>query len=61
MTFDELQLIVQSIAIAQRETQAMQQETQQIVRSIARGVQAMQEKALTNELKREEKKAAAVQ
>ena len=42
MTFDELQLIVQSIAIA-------------------RGVQAMQEKALTDELKREEKKAAAVQ
>ena len=42
MTFDELQLIVQSIAIA-------------------RGVQAMQEKALTDELKREEEKAAAVQ
>ena len=61
MTFDELQLIVQSIAIAQRESQAMQQETQQIVRSIARGVQAMQEKALTDELKREEEKAAAVQ
>ena len=38
MTFDELQLIVQSIAIAQRESQAMQQETQLLVQSIARGV-----------------------
>ena len=61
MTFDELQLIVQSITIAQQESQAMQQETQQIVRSIARGVQAMQEQALTDDLKREEEKAAAVQ
>ena len=61
MTFDELQLIVQSIAIAQRESQAMQQDTQLLVQSIARGVQAMQEKALTDELKREEEKAAAVQ
>ena len=34
MTFDELQLIVQSIAIAQRESQAMQL----LVQSIARGV-----------------------
>ena len=50
MTFDELQLIVQSIAIAQRESQAMQQDTQLLVQSIARGVQAMQEKALTDEL-----------
>lgn len=68
MTFDELQLIVQSGVISQREMQATQkeiqatmQETQQIVRSIARGVQAMQEKALTDELKREEEKAAAAQ
>ena len=61
MTFDELQLIVQSIAIAQRESQAMQQETQLLVQSIARGVQAMQEQALTDDLKREEEKAAAVQ
>ena len=36
MTFDELQLIVQSIAIAQRESQAMQQETQLLVQSIDR-------------------------
>ena len=68
MTFDELQLIVQAGVISQTEMQATQKEiqatmkeTQQIVRSIARGVQAMQEKALTDELKREEEKAIAVQ
>ena len=68
MTFDELQLIVQAGVISQTEIQATQKEiqatmkeTQQIVRSIARGVQAMQEKALTDELKREEEKAIAVQ
>ena len=68
MTFDELQLIVQAGFISQTEMQATQKEiqatmkeTQQIVRSIARGVQAMQEKALTDELKREEEKALAVQ
>ena len=71
MTFDELQLLVQSIAVSQRETAAFQRETaafqretaasqretQQIVQSIARGVQAMQEKALTDELKRDEERA----
>ena len=68
MTFDELQLIVQAGVISQTEMQATQKEiqstmkeTQQIVRSIARGVQAMQEKALTDELKREEEKAIAIQ
>lgn len=65
MTFDELQLIVQAGVIAQREMQATQremqstlQETQLLVHLIARGVQAMQEKALTDELKREEERAA---
>ena len=48
MTFDELQLIVQSGVTSQREIQATMQETQQIVRSIAKGVQAMQEQALTD-------------
>ena len=68
MTFDELQLIVQAGVISQTEMQATQteiqatmKETQQIDRTIARGVQAMQEKALTDELKREEEKAIAVQ
>ena len=75
MTFDELELIVRSIAISQQETAAFQRETaafqreiaasqretQQIVQSIAGGVQAMHEHALTDELKREEEKAAAAQ
>ena len=50
MTFDEMQLIMQQLLINQRETQ-------DIVKSIARGVQAMQDKALTDELKRDEEKA----
>jgi hypothetical protein len=44
MTFDEMQLIMQQVVINQRETQ-------DIVKSIARGIQAMQDKALTDELK----------
>ena len=89
MTFEEMQLIMQSIAVnqlaiqatqsdmqsiqreiqtAQSDTQAIQREIQTTLQanqllaaSIARGVQAMQEQALTDELKREEEKAAAVQ
>ena len=45
MTFDEMQLIMQSIVISQRELQASQREmqtelseTQLIVKSIARGI-----------------------
>jgi hypothetical protein len=61
MTFDELQLIVQSIAISQRETQVIQQETQLIVQSIARSVQAMQEQALADDFKRDEEKVLTAQ
>ena len=85
MTFDELQLIVQSTVISQREMQATQaemqatqaqmqvtqaqmqvtqaqmqvtlRENQLLAQSISRGVQAMQEKALTDELKRDEERA----
>lgn len=71
MTFEEMQLIMQSIVISQRETQSglaeMQtvlsetqtilSETQLLAQSIARGVQAMQDKTLSDELKREEEKA----
>jgi hypothetical protein len=64
MTFDEMQLIMQSIAISQREIQTSHREmqttlseTQLIVKSIARGVQAMQDKALSDELKRDEERA----
>ncbi len=50
MTFEEMQLILQQIVVTQRETQ-------DITQSIARGIQAMQDKALSDELKREEEKA----
>ncbi len=63
MTFDEMQLIMQSVVISQREmqtalsgTQTVLSETQLLVTSIARGVQAMQDKALSDELKRDEEK-----
>jgi hypothetical protein len=64
MTFDEIQLIMQSVVISQREmqtalsgTQTALSETQLLVNSIARGIQAMQDKALSDELKRDEEKA----
>ena len=64
MTFDEMQLIMQSVVISQREMQSALSETQTVlsenqllVKSIARGVQAMQDKALSDELKRDEEKA----
>jgi isochorismate synthase EntC len=57
MTFDEMQLIMQSVVISQREMQATLSETQLLAKSIARGVQAMQDKALSDDLKRDEEKA----
>jgi isochorismate synthase EntC len=57
MTFEEMQLIMQSIVISQREMQATLSETQHLAQSIARGVQAMQDKALSDELKRDEERA----
>jgi soluble cytochrome b562 len=50
MTFEEMQLIMQSVVIAQRETQA-------IVESNSRAVQAILDQAATDRLKREEEKA----
>jgi hypothetical protein len=49
MTFEEMQLILQQLIISQRETQ-------DIAQSIARGVQAMQDKTLSDDLKRDEEK-----
>ena len=57
MTFEEMQSIMQSVVISQRETQATLRETQHLAQSIARGVQAMQDRDLTDELKREEERA----
>lgn len=49
MTFEEIQLILQTVVLSQRETQA-------IVESNSRAVQAMLEQAATDRLKREEEK-----
>jgi NCAIR mutase (PurE)-related protein len=57
MTFDEMQLILNSVVISQRETQESIQETQEIVRSNSRSIQAMLDQAATDRLKREEEKA----
>jgi hypothetical protein len=50
MTFDEIQLLLQSIVISQRETQ-------EIVQSNSRAVQAILDQAATDRLRREEEKA----
>lgn len=52
-----MQLILQQIVISQRGMQDTLRETQSITQSIARGIQAMQDKALSDELKRDEEKA----
>jgi hypothetical protein len=58
MTFEEMQLLLQSIsiaqresAIAQRETAAAQRETQAIVDSNAHAIQAMLDQAATDRLR----------
>jgi hypothetical protein len=56
MTFEEMQLIMQSVVISQREMQSVLSETQLLTQSVARGVQAMQDKALSDELRYEEEK-----
>jgi hypothetical protein len=50
MTFEEVQLLLQSIAISQRETQ-------EIVQSNSRAVQAMLYQAATDRLRRKEERA----
>jgi chromosome segregation ATPase len=67
MTFEEIQLLLQSIAVSQRETQAAlretqtalretqasQRETQAIVESNSRAIQAMLDQAATDRLNHE--------
>ncbi len=53
MTFEEMQLLMQSIAVTQRETAAAQRATQAIVDSNARAIQAMLDQAATDRLDRE--------
>lgn len=52
-----MQAIQSEIQVNQREMQATLKETQLLAQSIARGVQAMQDKALSDELKRDEERA----
>jgi hypothetical protein len=60
MTFDEMQLILQQVAISQRESQAelqeFKREVQMIVRSNDRTIQAMLDQAATDRLRREEER-----
>jgi vacuolar-type H+-ATPase subunit E/Vma4 len=57
MTFDEIQLLLQSLAISQRETQESIRENQEIVRSNSRSIQAMLDQAASDRLRREEERA----
>jgi hypothetical protein len=63
MTFEEIQLLLQSIAVSQRETQALvDANTQaiakhdQIIESNSRAIQAMLDQAATDRLKRDEER-----
>ena len=53
MTFEEIQLLLQSIAVAQRETQAIVDFTSRIVESNSRAIQAMLDQAATERLNHE--------
>ncbi len=53
----EIQATQREMQATQREMQVTLRETQNLAQSIARGVQAMQDKALSDELKREEERA----
>ncbi len=63
MTFEEIQLLLQSIAVSQRETQALVEANtrsiakhDQIIESNSRAVQAMLDQAATDRLKRDEER-----
>jgi hypothetical protein len=63
MTFDEIQLLLQSIAVSQRETQALVNANtraianhDQIIESNSRAIQAMLDQAATDRLKRDEER-----
>jgi uncharacterized protein YdiU (UPF0061 family) len=53
MTFEEMQLLLQSIAVAQQETATAQRATQAIVDSNSRAIQAMLDQAATDRLNHE--------
>jgi hypothetical protein len=63
MTFEEIQLLLQSIAVSQRETQALVDANtraivkhDQIIESNSRTIQAMLDQAATDRLKRDEER-----
>jgi hypothetical protein len=56
MTFDEMQLILQSVVISQRETQASIAKHDQMIESNSRAIQAMLDQAATDRLKRDEER-----
>lgn len=58
MTFDEMQLIMQSVIISQREFQAEMVELKALAQSNGRAIQSMLDQAATDRLKREEEKVA---
>ena len=63
MTFEEIQLLLQSIAVSQRQTQALVDANtraiakhDQIIESNSRAIQAMLDQAATDRLKRDEER-----
>ena len=57
MTFDEMQLIMQSVIISQREFQTEMVELKALAQSNGRAIQSMLDQAATDRLRREEEKA----
>ena len=56
MTFEEMQLILQSVVISQRETQTSIANLERITESNSRAIQAMLDQAATDRLKRDEER-----
>ncbi len=57
MTFEEMQLLLQSIAVSQRETQAIVESNSRIIESNSRAIQAMLDQAATDRLNHEARMA----
>jgi hypothetical protein len=53
MTFEEMQLILQSVVVSQRETQAIVESNSRLIESNSRAVQAMLDQAATDRLNHE--------
>lgn len=56
MTFEEMQLILQSVVVSQRETQASLASLERITESNSLSIQAMLDQAATDRLKRDEER-----